>query len=80
MKQVRSALAHRQPDQQRISRRSDMLAAVLQITGQIAGILDLEPLLDQIAQPDQGALLGYREVALLLLEDGNMLVVSCLCR
>ena len=30
--------------------RSDILAAVLQITGQIAGILDLEPLLDQIVQ------------------------------
>jgi len=48
-----------------------MLAAVLQITGQIAGILNLEPLLDQIAQQTK-ALLGYREVALLLIE-GDML-------
>src|SRR5688500_15597651 len=52
--------------------RSDMLAAVLQIAGQIAGISYVEPLLDQIAQQTK-ALLGYREVALLLIE-GDMLV------
>jgi signal transduction histidine kinase len=52
--------------------RSDILAAVLQIAGQIAGVLDLEPLLDQIAQQTK-ALLRYRDVALLLVE-GDMLV------
>jgi len=48
-----------------------MLAAVLLIAGQIADILDLEPLLDQIAQQTK-ALFGYRNVALLLVE-GDML-------
>jgi signal transduction histidine kinase/putative methionine-R-sulfoxide reductase with GAF domain len=52
--------------------RSDMLAAVLQITGQIAGILDLEPLLNQLAQQTR-VQFGYHSVALLLVE-GDMLM------
>ncbi len=56
--------------------RSNLLATVLQITGQITGILDLEPLLDRIAQQTK-ALLGYREVALLLVEDDLLLYRAC---
>ena len=56
--------------------RSDILAAVLQIAGQIAGILDLEPLLDQIAQQTK-ALLGYRDVALLLVEGDMLAYRAC---
>jgi len=56
--------------------RSDLLAAVLQITGQIAGILDLEPLLDQLVQQAK-ALLGYREVALLLVEGDRLVYRAC---
>ncbi len=56
--------------------RSDMLAAVLEIAGQIAGILDLELLLDQIVQQTK-ALLGYREVALLLVEGDTLAYRAC---
>ena len=47
-----------------------MLATVLQIAHQFAGILDIEPLTDLIAQQTK-TLLGYRAVALLLVE-GDM--------
>src|SRR4051794_11318619 len=56
--------------------RSDMLAAVLQIAGQIAGILEPEPLLDQIVQQTR-ALLGYHEVAILLLDDNMLVYRAC---
>src|SRR4051794_6382042 len=56
--------------------RSNMLATVLQITGVIAGILDLEPLLDQIVQQTK-AYFGYRSVALLLVEDDTLTYQAC---
>jgi GAF domain-containing protein len=56
--------------------RSDMLAAVLQITGQIAGILDLEPLLAQLAQQTR-AQFGYSSVALLLVEGDMLMYRAC---
>ena len=51
--------------------RSNMLATVLQIAGQITGILDLEPLLNQVAQQTK-VHFGYRDVALLMV-NGDML-------
>jgi signal transduction histidine kinase len=48
-----------------------LLAAVLQIAGQIAGILEIDLLLDQIARQTQ-MLLGYRKVALLLAEGDTL--------
>jgi signal transduction histidine kinase len=56
--------------------RSSMLAAVLQITGQIGGILDLELLLDQIAQQTK-AQFGYHSVALLLAEGEMLAYRAC---
>src|SRR5262249_42169233 len=56
--------------------RSDVLAAVLQIAGQIAGILEIDPLVDRITQQTQ-ALLGYRDVALLLVEDDTLAYRAC---
>jgi signal transduction histidine kinase/putative methionine-R-sulfoxide reductase with GAF domain len=50
--------------------RSNLFATVLQIAGQFAGILDLDPLLDQIARQTQ-MLLSY-EVALLLVEGDTL--------
>src|SRR5262245_25156487 len=52
--------------------RSDVLAAVLQI----AGILEIDPLVDRITQQTQ-ALLGYRDVALLLVEDDTLAYRAC---
>src|SRR5689334_1541426 len=54
------------------SDRAALLATLLQITGQFAGILEFDPLIEQIVQQTQ-ALLGCREVALLLV-DGDRLV------
>jgi signal transduction histidine kinase/ActR/RegA family two-component response regulator len=56
--------------------RSHKLAAVLQIAGQFAGILGIEPLVEQIAQQTK-ALLGYRNVALLLIENDMLVYRAC---
>ena len=56
--------------------RSDMLAAVLQIAGVIAGIRDLKPLLEQIVQQTK-ALFGYHNVALLLVEGDMLTYRAC---
>jgi signal transduction histidine kinase/ActR/RegA family two-component response regulator len=53
-----------------------MLATVLLIAGEIAGMLDLEPLLDQVAQLTK-ARFGYRDVALLLLEGDTLAYRAC---
>ena len=52
--------------------RSDMLATVLQIAEQIAGILEIEPLSYHIVQQTK-ALLGYHGAALLLIEGNSFL-------
>src|SRR4051812_21281953 len=56
--------------------RSDLLAAVLQIAGQIAGMLEIEPLIDQLAQQAK-ARLGYPEVAVLLVEGDLLVCRAC---
>src|SRR5690349_538170 len=56
--------------------RSALLATLLHITGRFAGILEFEPLIEQIACQTQ-ALLGCREVALLIVEGDQLVYRAC---
>jgi signal transduction histidine kinase len=68
---TRRASASRNASPTAESGHSALLAALLQITGQFVGLLEFDSLIEQIAHKTQ-ALLGCREVALLLVEGDRL--------